>query len=345
MSQPAEIEQIPEADQVAMLERVDVGETFAERLTSLDEWPLCARVVETLQLNLGRFCPLQCKHCHVNAGPNRIEMMSRETIDACVEAAARHPFKVIDITGGAPETHPDFRHLVTRLSDGDAAVYIRSNLVVLAMEGLDDLPEFLADCAVELFCSLPSTQEKQTDTMRGDGVFGASLKMLRRLNELGFGAPDSDLRLHLVANPVGAFLPASQASLECEWKERLADKHDVTFDSLISITNMPINRYLQFLLKSGNLESYMRRLSDAYNPATIENVMCRSLISVDWRGRLYDCDFNQTLELPTEDAPVIGDVDFAALEGRRIVTGPHCFGCAAGGGSSCTGEVTTAIDD
>jgi radical SAM/Cys-rich protein len=267
--------------------------------------------------------------------------MTRETMTMCLDALDRSAIDAVDITGGAPELNPDFRWLVEQIVARGRHVMDRCNLTVLTTAGHSDLPEFFAANGVEVIASLPHYRALNTDAQRGDGVFDKSIDALRRLNAVGYGDGTSGLRLVLVTNPVGAFLPPPQASLEAEWKRELWRRHGVRFDALFCITNMPISRYLEWLEESGHLERYLQRLVDAFNPATIEGVMCRTLISVGWDGRLYDCDFNQMLDLDLEPhAPRhIRHFDAAALERRAIAVGRHCFGCTAGAGSSCGGSI------
>jgi radical SAM/Cys-rich protein len=267
--------------------------------------------------------------------------MSRETMALCLDALSRSAIDTVDITGGAPELNPNFRWLVERATGLGRHVMDRCNLTVLMTAGQADLPEFFARHRVEVVASLPHYRAPNTDAQRGSGVFEKSIAALKRLNEVGYGDGRSGLRLVLVTNPVGAFLPPAQSSIEAEWKRELQRLHGVRFDALYCITNMPISRYLEWLVESGNLERYMQRLVDSFNPATVGGVMCRSLISVGWDGTLYDCDFNQMLDLAVaRPAPRhIRDFDLAALSRRRIVVGRHCFGCTAGGGSSCGGSI------
>ena len=301
---------------------------------------LAATGIEVLQVNVGRLCNQTCAHCHVDAGPDRREVMTRETADLCLRVLEGTDIPTVDLTGGAPELCPSFRHLVTGARRLGRHVMDRCNLTVLEVAGQRDLPEFLAEQRVEVVCSLPHYRRLNTDRQRGEGVFEKSIAGLRRLNEVGYGS-GGELRLVLVTNPVGAFLPAGQAALEAEWKRELERLHGVTFDALHTITNMPISRYLEWLETSGNLERYLQTLVDAFNPAAAAGVMCRNTLSVGWDGRLFDCDFNQMLDLPT-DASVprhLADFDRAKLDGRTIVTGRHCFGCTAGAGSSCGGSL------
>jgi radical SAM/Cys-rich protein len=296
--------------------------------------------IEVLQVNVGKLCNQSCHHCHVDAGPDRREVMSRQTAEQVVELLRRHPIPTLDITGGAPELNPHFRWLVEQARALGRHVIDRCNLTVLRVRGQSDLPEFLARNGVEVIASLPSFRKSGTDTQRGDGVFDKSIEALRRLNEVGYGR-GGELRLGLVHNPVGAFLPGSQSSLERDYKRALERDHGVSFDALYTITNMPISRFLEFLERSGNLERYMQLLLQSFNPSAARGVMCRTYISVGWDGRLYDCDFNQMLEMPVDHgAPdTLSRLLASGRLERRIRTARHCFGCTAGAGSSCAGAV------
>jgi radical SAM/Cys-rich protein len=296
--------------------------------------------VETLQVNVGKLCNQACKHCHVDASPRRTEVMSEEVAGQVLDAVRRFHFPVVDITGGAPELNPSFRRLVAGSRAAGARVIVRHNLTVMFEPGQDDLPEFFRGHGVEVVSSLPYFLGRQTDAQRGPGVFEKSVEALKRLNAVGYGM-GSGLVLNLVYNPVGAFLPPPQASIEADFKRELAARYGLTFDRLYTITNMPISRFLEYLRRSGNEERYMRRLLDAFNPAAVAGLMCRTTLSVDWTGRLYDCDFNQMLELGVDESlpQTIGEFDPERFAGREIAVGPHCFGCTAGAGSSCGGAV------
>jgi radical SAM/Cys-rich protein len=268
--------------------------------------------------------------------------MAQETLDACLAALDRTTIPTVDITGGAPELHPRFRWLVAECRARGRRVIDRCNLTICETPSHYDLPQFFAEQQVELACSLPHYRALSTDRQRGEGVYEKSIAALKRLNAVGYGDGKSGLRLVLVQNPVGAFLPGGQASLEAEWKRELWQRHSIRFDALFTITNMPISRYLDWLLESGNLSGYLDGLVASFNPAAAAAVMCRSTLSVGWDGTLYDCDFNQMLELPVAaSAPRhIRDFDLAALSQRQIVVDRHCFGCTAGAGSSCGGATT-----
>ncbi len=333
------------AAQRAVLDALAFGEPlggdFDRHLERAGLFPLRATGIEVFQVNVGRVCNQTCAHCHVDAGPDRDEDMSLETAQACMRVLARTEIPKVDITGGAPELSRCFRYLVQESRRLGRHVIDRCNLTILLAPRYADLPEFLAEHAVEVVCSLPHYRRFGTDRQRGEGVFDGSIEALKRLNALGYGRPGSGLRLVLVTNPVGAFLPPGQASLEAEWKREMKRLHGVEFDALYTITNMPISRYLEWLQESGNLAEYMRMLVNAFNPAAAGGVMCRTTLSVGWNGELYDCDFNQMLELPVGfGAPRhVSELDLSALEQRRIVTGRHCFGCTAGAGSSCGGSL------
>ncbi|HXZ25816.1 MAG TPA: arsenosugar biosynthesis radical SAM (seleno)protein ArsS, partial [Nitrospiria bacterium] len=284
-----------------------------------------------------------CRHCHVDAGPDRTESMSRETAELCVAALAGTDIPTVDLTGGAPELNPNFRWLVEQIGGLGRHVMDRCNLSVLLLPSQRDLAEFLASHRVEIIASLPYYRASQTDSQRGDGVFDKSIEALLLLNRHGYGRPDSGLALNLIYNPVGAYLPPQQEAMEARFRNELRVRHGVEFTHLYTITNMPISRFLEFLIESGNYAGYMERLANAFNPAAAAGVMCRYTLSVGWDGTLYDCDFNQMLELPVDrEAPNhIRDFNPALLASRRIVTRNHCYGCTAGSGSSCGGAVTT----
>ena len=304
--------------------------------------PLHATGITVFQINVGKLCNQTCRHCHVDAGPDRQESMSHETAELCVTRLAKTDIPTLDITGGAPELNPNFRWLVEQATQLKRHVMDRCNLSVLLLPSQADLAEFLARHRVEVIASLPYFRATQTDAQRGDGVFDKSIKALQLLNRLGYGREGSGLTLNLVYNPVGAFLPPAQEAVEAQFRRELQRAHGVTFNHLYTITNMPISRFLEFLMDSGNYEGYMERLANAFNPSAAAGVMCRYTLSVGWDGTLYDCDFNQMLELPVDHgAPRhLRDFDPAKLHTRRIVTGNHCYGCTAGSGSSCGGTMT-----
>lgn len=329
------------AEQCRILADGDQWPTFDRTLTANGLPPLHADGIEVLQVNVGKLCNQTCHHCHVDAGPDRREIMSQETAEACLRALAATDIPTLDITGGAPEMAPCFRWLVQEARRLGRHVIDRCNLTILQAPGFDDLPGFLANNQVEVVASLPCYLEENCDRQRGDGVFQRSIEALKRLNELGYGRPGSGLLLSLVYNPVGPTLPPPQATLEADYRRELFARYRVEFTRLYTITNMPISRFLDDLLRTGNYDQYMQTLVDAFNPATADGLMCRTMISVDWQGRLFDCDFNQMLDLPMESrAPqTIQDFDLARLINRQIATGRHCFGCTAGAGSGCQGRI------
>lgn len=316
---------------------------FGEALVHSEVGPLQAGGIRVLQLNLGKVCNQTCAHCHVDAGPDRRESMSRETAEECLRMLAATDIPTLDLTGGAPELNPHFRWLVREARRIGRHVIDRSNLTILVAPGFEDLPEFLAAQGVEVVASLPCYLQENCDRQRGEGVFQRSIAALRRLNELGYGRPDARLILTLVYNPVGAALPPPQQSLEAEYRKELRSRYGIEFSRLFTITNMPISRFLDELLRSEQYEAYMQKLIDAFNPATLEHVMCRTTLSVDWQGFLYDCDFNQMLDLPVAEGRPnhIRNFNREFLENRPIMTGRHCFGCTAGAGSSCQGSLLT----
>jgi radical SAM/Cys-rich protein len=330
--------------QYQILDGVQLACEFDEAVGRAGQRPLKSRRIEILQINVGKFCNQTCRHCHVDAGPDRREVMSRETMMLCLAALEKTAIPTVDITGGAPELNPDFRWLVAECRARGRHVIDRCNLTVLELASQQDLAGFLADQRVEIVCSLPHYRATNTDRQRGAGVFEKSIAALKRLNALGFGDGSSGLRLVLVTNPVGAYLPGSQPSLEAEWKRELWRLHEIRFDALYCIANMPIGRFLEWLIEAGNLEAYMERLVAAFNPAAVGGVMCRNTISVGWDGQLYDCDFNQMLESTVAPGASrhIRNFQLDALDARTIVVGRHCFGCTAGAGSSCGGATIAA---
>jgi radical SAM/Cys-rich protein len=296
--------------------------------------------IEIFQINVGKLCNQTCAHCHVDAGPDREEVMTRETMELCLSALSGTSIPKVDITGGAPELNPNFRWLVEEVRALGRHVIDRCNLSVLLIQGQSGLVDFLATNNVEVICSLPYFQERETDRQRGEGVFEKSVRALQMLNAAGYGKPGSPLALNLVYNPVGAFLPGSQKGMESEFRRNLQKKYGIEFHHLYCITNMPISRFLEFLLNSGNYEKYMQKLVQAFNPSAVDGVMCRNTISIGWDGTLYDCDFNQMLDLPVNGSHHISEFNLKDLTTRAIVTGRHCFGCTAGAGSSCGGATT-----
>lgn len=329
------------AVQLRILSQAGRHKPFEQSLAESGLYPLCANGISVLQLNLGKLCNQTCRHCHVDAGPERREVMSQETMQLCLDFLARTDIPTVDITGGAPEMNPHFRWLVRQVRGLDRHVIDRCNLTILLAPGYEDLPEFLAEQKVEIVASLPCYLEENTDAQRGQGVFEKSLAALRRLNALGYGQPNSPLQLTLVYNPLGPSLPPAQSTLEAAYRRELARRYGIVFHRLYTITNMPISRFLEDLLSRGQLEEYMQKLIVSYNPAAAAGVMCRTTLSVGWDGRLYDCDFNQMLQLGlAPDWPQhIREANPDRLAQRRITTGQHCYGCTAGNGSSCQGAV------
>lgn len=329
------------SEQLRILSNVPMV-SFADAVEKHGLKNLTAAEVEILQVNVGKLCNMTCRHCHVDAGPDRREIMTRDTIDQCLSALRESKIHTLDLTGGAPEMNPDFRYFVTETRKLGIHVIDRCNLTILLAKGYEGMAQFLADEKVEIVASLPCYMETNTDSQRGDGAYKQSIDALKMLNSLGYGQKDSELTLTLVFNPVGASLPPEQSQLEDDYRQYLRREFEIEFNRLFTITNMPISRYLEDLLESGEHEAYMQKLIDAFNPAAVEKVMCRQTISVGWDGLLFDCDFNQMLELPTKVGQPrhIKDFDTSKLNGRGIVVGQHCFGCTAGSGSSCQGAIT-----
>jgi len=317
--------------------------TFERQLKDIGLMPLTPVGIEIFQINMGKMCNQVCAHCHVDAGPDRKEIMTRDTMQQCLDVIAAHPsLTTVDLTGGAPEMNSEFRWFVTELKKLNRHVIVRCNLTIIrANKKYYDLPQFYKDNDIEVVSSLPFYTADRTDKQRGNGVFQDSIKALQMLNEVGYGIEGSRLTLNLVYNPAGAFLPPAQDVLEREYKIELQKNFDIVFNNLFAITNLPISRYLDYLLVSGNYEDYMSKLIDAFNPSAAHSVMCRNTLSIGWDGFLYDCDFNQMLDLKIacKDKQHISNFDLAAFENRNIITGQHCYGCTAGAGSSCGGAV------
>ena len=333
--------------QLTVLSQADVAGAqhppFAGQLRAAGLLPLRPTGTTVMQVNVGKMCNQTCRHCHVDAGPDRTEIMTRATMQLCLDALAQSPIQLVDLTGGAPEMNPDFRWFVEQITALGRRVIVRCNLtIIVANKKYHDLPEFFARHGVQVVSSLPYFSAGRTDAQRGEGVFERSIRALRMLNAVGYGVAGSGLTLDLVYNPSGAFLPGSQAALEREFKQRLVKQYDVVFNQLLTITNLPVSRFLEYLLESGNYDEYMDKLIAAYNPVAAANVMCRSTLSVGWDGQLYDCDFNQMLDLTLEArAPQhIRDFNLAAIDARSIIVNQHCYGCTAGAGSSCGGATT-----
>ncbi len=316
--------------------------TFAKKIEETGQFPLRPKKLEVLQINLGYMCNQVCEHCHVDAGPDRKEIMTKETMLQCLEVIKNTNATTLDLTGGAPEMNPNFRWFVDEASKaGIKDFIIRSNLTIIrANKKYYDLPEFFKNHNVHVVSSMPHWTRGKTDKQRGSGVFDKSIKALQDLNALGYGMPDSNLKLDLVYNPSGAYLPGDQMSMERDFKKALLEDFGIQFHNLFTITNLPVSRFLDYLIASDNYEDYMYSLVDAYNPSAVENVMCTNTISVSWDGYLYDCDFNQMLKLKVASkVKHISEYNEEVLNNRTIIISQHCYGCTAGAGSSCQGTV------
>ncbi|MBK5259042.1 MAG: arsenosugar biosynthesis radical SAM protein ArsS [Thermoanaerobaculia bacterium] len=340
------------AIQLDILGRIEIDGSplnFDATLAHAGSMPLAPSALEIFQINLGKLCNMTCGHCHVDAGPDRTDaMMSREIVEACLAALDRTSVHTVDLTGGAPELHPDFRWLVEEARRRGKHVIDRCNLSILLLPRFAGLADWLGERGVEIVASLPHYRKRNTDAQRGDGAYDKSIEALRLLNRAGYGTGDPRRVLTLMSNPAGAFLSGGQAAMEKEWREALVREWGVTFDRLFALNNMPISRFLDWLVESENLEPYMDRLARSFNPAAIDGLMCRNMVSVSWDGRLFDCDFNQMLDLdalPDGAAMRIEEFEPAIWQRRRIVTRPHCFGCTAGAGSSCGGATAGAGAD
>lgn len=323
-------------------EKIKSFTAFEDKLSEIGLFPLKPTGIEIFQINVGYMCNMTCKHCHVDAGPDRKEIMTKETLQYCLDALSGSEIQTVDLTGGAPEMNPHFRWFVDEVHKLGKHIIVRSNLTILDTNKFTDLPEFMAERGVEITCSLPFYNRDRTDRQRGEGTYDKSMKVLKKLNNFGYGQEETGLLLNLVYNPVGAFLPPDQAALEKDYKKTLKNEHGIVFNSLFTITNLPISRYLNFLVMSGNLEDYMEKLITAFNPSAAMGVMCRNTISIGWDGSLFDCDFNQMLHLNTEEGSPqhIRDWDEQKLNEREIRLNQHCYGCTAGAGSSCGGITT-----
>lgn len=315
--------------------------TFQKKIEPIGHYPLKPSKIEIFQVNIGYMCNQVCKHCHVDAGPDRKEIMTRETMEQCLDVLEKSKIKTLDITGGAPEMNPDFRYFVSEAHKrGVNEIIVRSNLTIItANPKYNDLPEFFKENNVRICSSLPFYSADKTDRQRGEGVFKDSINGLQMLNKVGYGKPNSEFILDLVYNPTGAFLPGDQMQLERDFKKELKSHFDIDFNNLFTITNIPISRFLDFLIESGNYEEYMEKLINAFNPGAVAGVMCRNTISIDWQGFMYDCDFNQMLGLKLNEkaGQHISKFDVSQLEARDIIISQHCFACTAGAGSSCQG--------
>lgn len=313
---------------------------FAQKMEAIGMLPLKPLSIDIFQVNMGKMCNQVCKHCHVDAGPDRKEIMTREVMEECLVAIAGSSAHTVDLTGGAPEMNPDFRWFVEQIHSLNKKIIVRCNLtIILANPKYHDLPDFYKKYGVNVVSSLPYFSAKRTDGQRGQGVFEKSIEALHRLNDVGYGREDR-LKLDLVYNPAGAFLPGDQSELESQFKSKLKDNYQIDFDNLFAITNIPVSRFLDYLQTSDNYDSYMSELVNSFNPAAAMGVMCRNTISVGWDGYLYDCDFNQMLELRVADqAPQhISDYNETSLQSRSIIINQHCYACTAGSGSSCGGS-------
>ena len=313
---------------------------FEKRISTYNGKGLHSLNVETIQVNIGLKCNLECAHCHVVSSPRRQEMMDWETMEYVIAAAEKTSAKLVDITGGAPEMHPQFRRFVKTVREKGFPVMVRTNLTILLQPGYDTFPDFFRDQSIQLCASLPCYLEENVDTQRGTGVFAESLKALQRLNSYGYGI-EPHLPLNLVYNPIGPTLPADQLELEADYREELRSKYGIKFTHLLTIANMPIGRFRSDLKRENRLDAYNQLLHDSFNSATLDGLMCRHQINIGWDGSMYDCDFNLALKLPVEKGlpQHIRDFDPDLFARRRIVTGNYCFGCTAGSGSSCTGAL------
>lgn len=324
-------------EQLDHLAHVPGNVSFGDKIKE----PLIADGIQILQLNVGRRCNLKCKHCHVEAGPHRPELMDRPVFDKCLEIISDHSIDTVDITGGAPEMNPHLPWFIEEVSKLGRRLLVRTNLMILEGEKYRKFLDIYTDHRVEIVTSLPDYHPERTDRQRGAGVFDGVIKVMKELNRRGYGRPDSGLMLDLVYNPVGSYLPGSQEALTLEYKKRLAEAYDVSFNQLFCLTNCPVGRYLEYLVKTDNYEDYMTDLINAFNWSAVSSVMCRHTLSVAWDGKLYDCDFNQMLAMPVNHgAPSHIDIfNFDQLKGRQIVIANHCYACTAGAGSSCQGAL------
>ena len=316
--------------------------TFATKIKAAGQFPLRPKKLEILQINLGYMCNQVCEHCHVDAGPDRKEIMTKETLQQCLEVIKNTPATTLDLTGGAPEMNPHFRWFVEEASKlGIKDFIVRSNLTIIrANKKYYDLPDFFKKYHIHVVSSMPHWTRGKTDRQRGKGVFDKSIKALQELNSVGYGKPGSPLKLDLVYNPSGAFLPGNQESMEKEFKNALMEDFGIQFHQLFAITNLPIARFLDYLIASDNYEEYMYSLVEAFNASTLENVMCTNTLSVSWDGYLYDCDFNQMLKLKVASKlKHISEYNEEVVQNRNIIVSQHCYGCTAGAGSSCQGTV------
>lgn len=331
------------SEQIETLHQTEEGfPTFGEKLKGIGLLPLKPTNIDILQVNVGKMCNQVCKHCHVDAGPDRKEIMTTETIDQIIDVMRNHKFSTLDLTGGAPEMNPHFRYFVENAAPLVDNIIVRCNLtIIVANKKYYDLPEFYKKHNIEVVSSLPHFTPNRTDSQRGEGVFEQSIRALKMLNEVGYGIEDTGLKLNLVYNPTGSFLPGNQEDLEKEYKRQLSSKFDISFNNLFAITNLPVSRFLDYLVESGNYEEYMDKLLDAFNPMAAAGVMCRNTLSISWDGYIYDCDFNQMLDLKVacrSENQHISNFNIETLQKRSIIIDQHCYGCTAGAGSSCGGQ-------
>ena len=316
--------------------------TFKDKIAETNQFPLRPNKTEILQINVGYICNQVCSHCHVDAGPDRKEIMTKETMQQCLDIIKNTGAHTLDLTGGAPEMNPNFRWFVEEASKiGVEDFIVRSNLTIIeANKKYNDLPDFFKKHNIHVISSMPHWTKEKTDKQRGQGVFNKSIEALKKLNAVGYGMPNSNLKLDLVYNPAGAFLPTNQASMEKDFKKALIDDFGIQFHNLFAITNLPISRFLEYLIASENYEDYMYSLVEAFNPSAVKNVMCTNTISISWDGWLYDCDFNQMLDLKVDSkVKHVSEYNEDILNNRDIIISQHCYGCTAGAGSSCQGTV------
>ncbi|MEH6705495.1 MAG: arsenosugar biosynthesis radical SAM (seleno)protein ArsS [Galbibacter orientalis] len=316
--------------------------TFKDKIAETNQLPLRPNKTEILQINVGYMCNQVCSHCHVDAGPDRKEIMTKETMQQCLDIIKNTGAHTLDLTGGAPEMNPNFRWFVEEASKiGVEDFIVRSNLTIIeANKKYNDLPDFFKKHNIHVISSMPHWTKEKTDKQRGQGVFNKSIEALKKLNTVGYGMPNSNLKLDLVYNPAGAFLPTNQASMEKDFKKALIDDFGIQFHNLFAITNLPISRFLEYLIASENYEDYMYSLVEAFNPSAVKNVMCTNTISISWDGWLYDCDFNQMLDLKVDSkVKHVSEYNEDILNNRDIIISQHCYGCTAGAGSSCQGTV------
>ncbi len=313
---------------------------FQSKLDAHNQWPLVRNNTEVFQMNLGKMCNQTCVHCHVDAGPDRKEIMTKQVMEYCLEAIDDAGIRTVDLTGGAPEMNVNFRWLVSELHRRNCKIIVRCNLTIInANPKYYDLPIFYRDNLVEIVSSLPYFNAARTDAQRGSGVFESSIKALKQLNDIGYGIQD-ELQLNLVYNPSGAFIPTAQAELESQFKKKLFDTYGIKFNQLYAITNLPISRFLHYLIESDNYVNYMQELASSFNPLAVDKLMCKNTISVSWDGYIYDCDFNQMLDIKHGTGMNIKDYNKSKFESAPVLVNQHCYGCTAAAGSSCGGQIS-----